>query len=87
VLADLRDSGLVAESRFGSGEASYEWTAGADHHHLHCTECGATLPLDEEIVESFVRAVQRRHGFAADARHTVLAGVCRECQDKGTTER
>jgi Fur family ferric uptake transcriptional regulator len=86
VLADLRDSGLVAESRFGSGEASYEWIAGAGHHHLHCAECGDTLPLEEDLVDSFVRSVQKRYGFAADATHTVLTGVCRKCREKGTTE-
>jgi Fe2+ or Zn2+ uptake regulation protein len=87
VLADLRDSGLVAESRFGSGEASYEWIAGSDHHHLHCTECGTTLPLDDDVVESFVEAVRKRHGFSAEARHTVMTGICGKCQDKGTVER
>ena len=83
VLADLRDSGLIAESRFGSGEASYEWIAGADHHHLHCTECGATLPLADELVDAFVRSVREKHGFNADATHTVLAGICAKCGKSG----
>lgn len=80
VLADLRDSGLVAESRFGSGEASYEWLAGANHHHLHCTECGETTPLDHGLVDGFVESVRERHGFEADATHMVLTGVCERCR-------
>jgi Fur family ferric uptake transcriptional regulator len=79
-LADLRDSGLVAESRFGSGEASYEWLAGSNHHHLHCSECGGTEALDDGLVEAFAKAVRKRHGFAADATHTVLTGICAKCQ-------
>ena len=80
VLADLRDSGLVAESRFGSGEASYEWLAGSNHHHLHCVECGETFSLDGELVGEFTAAVQERHGFEADATHMVLNGVCGRCR-------
>ncbi len=79
VLADLRDSGLVAESRFGPGEASYEWLAGANHHHLHCSECGKTTALDGELVKRFVGDVKERHGFAVDATHMVLNGVCANC--------
>lgn len=81
VLADLRDSGLIAESRFGSGEASYEWLAGANHHHLHCTECGQTTPLAHGLVDKFVESVKREHGFEADATHMVLAGVCDQCRE------
>lgn len=80
VLADLRDSGLVAESRFGSGEASYEWLAGANHHHLHCTECGKTTVLDQGLVDRFVESVREQHGFEADATHMVMAGICNQCR-------
>jgi Fe2+ or Zn2+ uptake regulation protein len=82
VLADLRDSGLVAESRFGSGEASYEWLAGSNHHHLHCTECGRTTPLDHVLVDQFTDAVGMHHGFAVDATHMVLNGICERCGGK-----
>lgn len=80
VLADLRDSGLVAESRFGSGEASYEWLAGSNHHHLHCVECGETVQLEEELVTDFTSTVLERHGFEVDATHMVLNGVCKKCR-------
>ena len=81
VLADLRDSGLVAESRFGTGEASYEWLAGSNHHHLHCSECGETFALDETLVAEFVNRVKDRHGFLADATHMVLNGTCSRCME------
>lgn len=78
-LSDLRDFGLVAESRFGSGEASYEWLAGSNHHHLHCSECGGTNPLDQDLVEKFARSVNDRHGFTVDVTHMVLTGTCGKC--------
>ena len=80
VLADLRDSGLVAESRFGSGEASYEWLAGTNHHHLHCNECDRVLPLDDGLVDRFVESVEQAHGFDADATHMVVSGTCESCR-------
>ena len=82
VLADLRDSGLVAESRFGTGEASYEWLAGSNHHHLHCVECGETVQLNDEPVNRFTDEVLSHHGFSVDARHMVLNGVCSKCRHK-----
>ena len=85
-LADLRDSGLVAESRFGSGEASYEWLAGSNHHHLHCSECGGTEALDHDLVEAFIESVKARHGFAADATHMVLTGICGKCDSDARGE-
>ncbi len=87
VLADLRDSGLVAESRFGSGEASYEWLAGSNHHHLHCNECDRVLPLDDGLVDRFVESVARGHGFEADATHMVVSGTCENCRGKQEDEK
>ncbi len=80
VLADLRDSGLVAESRFGSGEASYEWLGGSNHHHLHCNECDRVLPLDDGLVDRFVASVAQSHDFEADATHMVVSGTCDRCR-------
>ncbi len=79
VLADLRDTGLVAESRFGNSEATYEWIAGDDHHHLHCVECGETTQLSSDLVDRFDGAVLEQHGFRAENRHMVINGVCERC--------
>ena len=78
-LSDLRDAGMVAESRFGPGEATFEWIVESHHHHLHCDVCGRTEQLDGETVTRFTVAVRERHGFSVDARHMVLSGVCRDC--------
>lgn len=79
-LADLRDARLIAESRFGSGEAAYEWIVESNHHHLYCTECEKVLDLDPVVVESFMGQVSSRYGFKTDARHLVLTGICGDCQ-------
>ena len=82
VLADLRDLGLVAESRFGAGEANYEWIADSNHHHLYCANCRETYPLDDDVVDRITRDVYAKYGFSADLSHTVLAGTCRGCSDE-----
>lgn len=82
-LADLRDAKLIAESRFGSGEAAYEWIAESNHHHLYCTRCEQVLDLDSEVVEGFMSQVSARYGFKTDARHLVLTGTCGDCQKGG----
>ena len=81
VLADLRDLGLVAESRFGAGEANYEWIADSNHHHLYCSNCRETFSLDDELVDRITTDVFERYGFSADLNHTVLAGTCSRCMD------
>ena len=82
VLADLRDLGLVAESRFGAGEANYEWIADSNHHHLFCSNCRETFSLDEDLVDRITRDVYAKYGFSADLSHTVLAGMCRGCSEE-----
>ena len=82
VLADLRDFGLVAESRFGAGEANYEWIADSNHHHLYCSVCHETFPLDDDLIDQITKDVYEKYGFSADLSHTVLAGTCRQCSDE-----
>lgn len=82
VLADLRDLGLVAESRFGAGEANYEWIADSNHHHLFCSNCRETFSLDDELVDRIIRDVYAKYGFSADLNHTVLVGTCGRCSVK-----
>ncbi len=82
VLADLRDLGLVAESRFGAGEANYEWIADSNHHHLYCSICRETFPLDDDLIDRITKDVYKMYGFSADLSHTVLAGVCGQCFER-----
>lgn len=81
VLADLRDLGLVAESRFGAGETNYEWIADSNHHHLFCSNCRETFSLDKDLVDRIMKDVYDKYGFSAELNHTVLAGTCRGCSD------
>ena len=79
VLSDLGGVGLVAESRLSPGDTVFEWISQSNHHHLQCTECGSTLPLDDELLQNFIARVHERHGFHVNATHLVLSGTEHGC--------
>ncbi|MDA1278645.1 MAG: Fur family transcriptional regulator [Chloroflexi bacterium] len=79
VLNDLGGVGLVAESRLSPGDTVFEWISRSNHHHLQCTSCGRTLPLNDELVKEFIAKVHTRHGFHVNATHLVLSGIEHEC--------
>jgi Fur family ferric uptake transcriptional regulator len=79
VLSDLGGVGLVSESRLSPGDTVFEWISQSNHHHLQCTSCGRTLPLDDELVQEFIENVHDRHGFHVNATHLVLSGAEHDC--------
>jgi Fur family transcriptional regulator, ferric uptake regulator len=81
VLSDLGGVGLVAESRLSPGDTVFEWINQSNHHHLQCTSCGRTLPLDDELVQKFIDRVHERHGFHVNATHLVLSGIEHDCPE------
>jgi Fur family ferric uptake transcriptional regulator len=80
VLSDLGGVGLVAESRVSPSDTIFEWISQANHHHLQCTSCGSTLPLDDELVQEFISNVHERHGFHVNATHLVISGIEHKCE-------
>ena len=82
VLSDLGGVGLVAESRLSPGDTVFEWISQANHHHLQCTNCGRTLPLDDDLVQNFISKVHDKHGFHVNATHLVLSGIEHDCPGK-----
>lgn len=78
-LADLATEG-EADALQQDGESLYRaCTPGTHHHHLICRECGRTVEIEADAVETWARDVAARHGFT-DAQHVVdVFGVCAEC--------
>ena len=75
-------SGWLLSPGSESGDANYEWIADSNHHHLYCSVCSETFPLDDDLVDRITRDVYEKYGFSADLSHTVLAGTCRQCSDE-----
>ena len=78
-LSDLGRVGLIAESRMSPGDTVYEWISQSNHHHLQCTNCGRTMPLDNQLVQEFISKVHSRHGFHVNATHLIVSGTEHAC--------
>jgi Fur family ferric uptake transcriptional regulator len=52
----------------------------ADHHHLICRHCGATVEFDGCDLSPFLDRVGRETGYAIEDHLLELVGVCSTCQ-------
>lgn len=78
-LIDLAASG-EADTLQQEGECLYRACATAGHHHhLVCRNCGTTVEIEADAVESWANSVAAAHGFTA-AEHVVdVFGLCPVC--------
>lgn len=51
-----------------------------EHHHLHCTSCGALLHVDCNYMDELAGHIESEHGFSVDVSRTVLYGLCAGCK-------
>ena len=85
ILEQLVLVGLVAKVDFQHDHAHYELVAGRKHHHhIICTECGASEDVDLCHVQNIETKVLRASkGFARITRHALeFFGHCTYCQVK-----
>ena len=62
------------------GEVTYRLCGTHHHHHLVCESCGSVQEVEAEQVETWVRNVARRAGFAVTGHTADVYGVCRDCR-------
>jgi Fur family ferric uptake transcriptional regulator len=78
-LADLAVEG-EADSLQQEGESLYRaCTPGSHHHHLICRQCGLTVEIEADAVESWAAGVASQHGFTAPSHVVDVFGYCPEC--------
>lgn len=82
-LTAFAEAGRADVVRDSNGERLFRYRPGPDHrHYLICTECGLSLTVDSEPVESWAEKTARTSGFA-NVRHTVeLTGLCPDCNQE-----
>src|SRR6266403_4614068 len=80
------ECGLASEVAFHDGIARYEHQHNRrSHHHMVCTECGASVEFFSEQVGAIEREIGRKHRYVT-TRHTFqIYGVCEECRDSKKT--
>jgi Fur family transcriptional regulator, ferric uptake regulator len=79
-LADLADEGDADSLQSPEGESLYRaCTPGTHHHHLICRNCGLTVEIEADAVETWAKSVAAQHGFT-QAQHVVdVFGLCAAC--------
>lgn len=79
----LAECGLASEVAFHDGIARYEHQYGRrSHHHMVCTECGASVEFFSPEMDRLEQEIGRKHNYVT-TRHTVqIYGVCGECRKK-----
>ncbi len=79
VLEALTAAGVVTHVHVGHGATSYH-LAQPSHLHAQCGSCGAVIDLPEQLLVPLRAELLERHGFALDASHMALSGLCRTCR-------
>ena len=81
-LADLAASGDADSLQSQDGEVLYRACTNTHHHHLICRDCGVTVEIEAERVESWADEVARAAGFE-NPTHTIdIFGTCSACQSR-----
>jgi Fur family ferric uptake transcriptional regulator len=81
-LQDLSDEGQVDVLRTDSGEARYRMCAQAEHHHhLVCSDCGMSVEIEADVIETWVEKAARHHGFHLTDHTAEVYGLCPSCRD------
>jgi len=52
------------------------------HHHLTCTACGRTIPMNETELEQTIARLARAHSFTPYTHQIEIQGLCAQCQAK-----
>jgi Fur family ferric uptake transcriptional regulator len=82
-LADLAVEG-DADSLQQEGESLYRaCTPGSHHHHLICRNCGLTVEIEADAVESWASKVAAEHGFTEPSHVVDVFGICANCRLAG----
>jgi Fur family ferric uptake transcriptional regulator len=76
----LEELGLVTHTHLGHGAPTYHAADDADHLHLVCRKCGGIEEVPTQVLDSVVGRVAADHGFAVDAGHFAIFGLCRACR-------
>jgi Fur family ferric uptake transcriptional regulator len=84
----LAGCGLASEVAFHDGIARYEHQYNRrSHHHMVCTECGASVEFFSSEVGQLEHEIGRKHHFVT-TRHTFqIYGICEECRKKSDGRR
>ena len=77
VLADLH---AVERIDLPSGDHAYVACEPVHHHHIVCSNCGASRDVHDAGWRAVVRDIERRSGYRIDDHRLELFGICPDCK-------
>lgn len=77
-LEQLEESGLVNVCNFQDGLKRYEIEGGHHHHHFVCRSCKAVEPLEDCVVASLEKKLEKK-GYKNLKHHLEVFGLCPKC--------
>lgn len=78
-LQGLAKAQLVDSIRTAEGETAYRRCSDMHHHHLICRECGRTVEIVGDELESWAQRVAAEHGFTEPEHFAEIYGLCSRC--------
>lgn len=84
ILEALASKGLLLKSNLAGGaKAVFELNRAEHRHHLVCSKCMRTIPVEGCPLEEYVKALSERTGFNVTGHRLELYGLCKGCRDAG----
>jgi Fur family transcriptional regulator, ferric uptake regulator len=79
-LADLATVGEADSLQSPDGESLYRaCSTNEHHHHLICRNCGLTVEIEADAVETWAKTVAAQNGFSQAAHVVDVFGLCAAC--------
>lgn len=83
-LTDLAVAGDADSLQSPDGESLYRaCSTDEHHHHLICRNCGLTVEIEADAVETWAKSVAAQHGFSQAAHVVDVFGLCARCTALG----
>lgn len=80
-LRYLKDSGLIAEIKFGNGASRFDRMT-ERHDHAICTRCSKLIDIEMELPADFVMQATTVSNFKTESIEFTLRGLCPDCAGK-----
>lgn len=81
VLSQLTAHELLMKNEGGDGRCYYQLNTPQGHRHtLHCTDCGAVVPIEGCPLAALERELRAETGFLITGHSLTFTGVCPDCQ-------
>ena len=76
----LSDLGLVERLDLPSGEHAFVACEPEHHHHVICSSCGSSMPVEDPGIERLAEAIGRATGYEVEGHRLELFGRCPACR-------